>query len=329
MTRIVLAYSGGLDTSMAIPWLAETYGAEIIAVIIDLGQGQDLEAVRDRALATGALRAHVLDVRDEFARDYIVRALKAGVLCHDGSPLAAALGRPLIAQTLVTIAHIEQATTVAHGDRDGSAAPIDKTVRALDPMLTVIAPAREWGMTEAQQLDYARQRHLALPAAVAGPDGSAASRAASGSPGEPASVDITIDRGVPIAINGVAMPLVDLVGSLDIIAGAHGVGRVEKVEPSALVALHAAHQELRRATITGDAERFSALVAGQYRQIVRDGTWFGPLRQALDAFIDTIQARVTGVVRLKLFKGDCTIVDCQVSTAPATKVVTLANATGH
>jgi argininosuccinate synthase len=140
---------------------------------------------------------------------------------------------------------------------------------------------------------------------------------------------MTIDRGVPIAINGVAMPLLDLIGSLDIIAGAHGVGRVEKVEPSALVALHSAHQELQRATITGDAERFSALVAEQYRQIVRDGSWFGPLRQALDAFIDNIQARVTGVVRLKLFKGNCTIVDCQVSTASATKVITLANATGH
>ena len=313
MTRIVLAYSGSLDTSIAIPWLAETYGAEIIAVTIDLGQGQDLEEIRDRALATGALRAHVLDVRDEFARDYIVRALKAGVLCHDGSPMTAALGRPLIAQTLVTIAHIEQTTTVAHGDRDSRVMPLDVAILALDPGLTVVAPAREWGMTRAQQLDYARQRSLTLPASIAGDGGPAPPRAAAASPDEPAFVAISMERGVPIAINGVAMPPLDLIGSLDIIAGAHGVGRVENVELSTMLALHAAHQQLQQAAITGDAARFSTRVAEEYLQIVRNGSWFAPLRPALDAYIDSIQERVSGVVRLKLFKGECAIVDCQVS----------------
>ena len=130
MTRIVLAYSGELDTSIAIPWLAETYGAEVIAVTIDLGQGKDLEAVRDRALGSGALRAHVLDLRDEFARDFIVRALKAGVLCRDGAPLTTALGWPLIAQTLVTIAHIEGRHRRAHGDSHAQQTALDTAIRA-------------------------------------------------------------------------------------------------------------------------------------------------------------------------------------------------------
>jgi argininosuccinate synthase len=320
MTRIVLAYSGGLDTSIAIPWLAETYLAEIITVSIDLGQGQDLEEVRDRALATGALRAHVLDVRDEFARDFIVRALKAGVLCEDGVPLAAALGRPLIAQTLVTIAHIEQAPAVAHGDRDVSVTPIDTIVRALDPALTVYAPAREWGFTLEQKLEYARQRHL-RPTHVS--DGRGLPRSA-GAPDEPAFVDIAFEGGVPKAVNGVAMRPLDIIGSLDIIAGAHGVGRVEKVDPSALVALHLAHQQLEQATVSGDAASALARLAAHYRQIVRDGTWFGPERQALDAEIDTIQARVGGVIRLKLFKGDCAIVDCQPGAAITPTIITLA-----
>jgi argininosuccinate synthase len=325
MTRIVLAYSGGLDTSIAIPWLAEKHGAEIIAVTIDLGQGADLEAVRDHALATGALRAHVLDVRDEFARDYIVRALKAGVLCDGRTPTATALGRPLIAQTLVTIAHIEQATAVAHGAREDSAAPLEMAVRALDPMLTVLAPAREWDMTRDQQLDYARQRHVTLPASVAGRDDGrhAGPRPATGSPDEPASVDIAFARGVPTAINGVAMPLLDLVGSLDILAGAHGAGRVEKVEPSAFLALHAAHQELQKAAVPRDVQHASAVAGERYLRMVREGSWFGPLRETLDADVDAIQERVNGVIRLKLFQGDCTIVDCQVSPP---KTLTLAKA---
>jgi argininosuccinate synthase len=317
MTRIVLAYSGGLDTSIAIPWLAETYGAEIIAVTVDLGQGRDLEEIRDRALATGALRAHVLDVREEFARDYVVRALKAGVLCHNGSSMAAALGRPLIAQTVVTIARIEQATTVAHGDRDSRVMPLDVAILSLDPSLTVVSPAREWGMTRAQQFDYARERSLTLPAAIAGDGVQAAPRPAAASPDEPAFVDIAIERGVPMAINGVVMPPLDLIGTLDIIAGAHGAGRVERVELSTMIALHEAHQQLQQAAIAGDAARFSTRVAEEYLRLVRNGSWFAPLRAALDAFVDKIQERVSGVVRLKLFKGECAIVDCQLSAGGA------------
>src|SRR6266581_1500853 len=154
MERIVLAYSGGLDTSVAIPWLAERYGAEIIAVTMDLGLGRELEEVRDRALATGAVRAHVLDAREEFAHDYVLRALKADAIYEDRYPLATALGRPLIAQKLVEIAEIERATAIAHGctGKGNDQVRLDVTTRALNPPLKVIAPARDWGMTRPEEI---------------------------------------------------------------------------------------------------------------------------------------------------------------------------------
>src|SRR4051812_13018801 len=163
MKSIVLAYSGGLETSIAIPRLAERHQAEIIAVTVDLGQGKEaLEEIRDRALATGALRAHVVDARDVYARDYLLRALKAGIL-GELSPVAAALAHPLIAQKTVEIANIEQAAVVAHGEPAGPGAPLHRTIRALDPTLTVLAPAGEWDMTRERQLEYARERHVTLP----------------------------------------------------------------------------------------------------------------------------------------------------------------------
>ena len=171
MERIVLAYSGGLDTSVAIPWLAEKYHAEIIAVTMDLGQGKELEQVRDRALATGAARAHVLDLREEFARDYILPALKADAIYEDRYPMATSLGRPLIAQKLVEIAEIEQASAVAHGctGKGNDQVRLDVTTRALNPKLKVIAPARVWGMTRPEEIEYARKRGVPVPATVESP----------------------------------------------------------------------------------------------------------------------------------------------------------------
>jgi argininosuccinate synthase len=313
MTRIVLAYSGGLETSIAIPWLADRHGAEIIAVTIDLGQGKEvLEEIRDRALATGALRAHVVDVRDAFARDYIVRALKAGLL-GDRSPIAASLAHPLIAQKVVEIANIEQSTTVAHGDPAGSASPLDRAIRALDPALTVLAPAGEWAMTQDAQVDYAQQRHVTLPVSFSGlGDRASAPRPVSALPGEPAYVDIAIERGVPVGVNGVTMPLLDLIGSLGIIAGAHGVG--------SLPALQTAHAALEKAAIATPGEFSSSRIAEQYLRVLREGAWFAPARQALDANADAVQQQVSGSVRLKLFKGDCAVGDVQVS-APRTIVL--------
>src|SRR4051812_375514 len=242
MNRIVLAYSGGIETSIAIPWLAARHGAEIIAVTVDLGQGKEvLEEIRDRALATGALRAHVIDARDAFARDYILRALKAGILA-DGSPLGAALAHPLIAQKTIEIANIEQATTVAHGDPAGGASPVERTIRALDPTMSVVAPAAEWGMTAAQQLDYARERNVMLPVELSGlGDRLSSARSGGVRSTEPASIDVLFERGAPVGINGVTMPLLDLIGSLGIIAGAHGV--------ASLAALHTAHDALERTAV--------------------------------------------------------------------------------
>jgi argininosuccinate synthase len=349
MERIVLAYSGGLDTSVAIPWLKEKYHAEIIAVTMDLGQGKELEEVRDRALATGAVRAHVLDVREEFAQDYILPALKADAIYEDRYPMATSLGRPLIAQKLVEIAEIEQATAIAHGctGKGNDQVRLDVTTRALNPKLKVIAPARDWGMTRPQEIEYARARNVPVPATVESPystdsnlwgrsiecgvledpwqeppeDIYTLTKSPAECPAEAAYVEIAFERGVPTAINGVQMPLVDLIASLGTIAGAHGVGRIDMVEnrlvgiksreiyeAPAAVALHAAHKELQKLVTTKDLERLSRFVGIQYADIVYNGLWFTPTREALDAFVEKVQERVTGVVRLKLFKGDCRIV---------------------
>jgi len=349
MERIVLAYSGGLDTSVAIPWLKEKYSAEIIAVTMDLGQGKELEEVRDRALATGAVRAHVLDLRDEFARDYILPALKADAIYEDRYPMATALGRPLIGQKLVEIAEIEQATAIAHGctGKGNDQVRLDVTTRALSPHLKVIAPARDWGMTRPQEIEYARARRVPVPATVESPYSTdsnlwgrsiecgvledpwqeppeeiyALTKSPTECPDEPAYVEIAFEKGVPTSINGVNMPFVDLIASLGTIAGAHGVGRIDMVEnrlvgiksreiyeaPAAVV-LHAAHKELQKLVTTKDLERLCRVVSLQYADLIYNGLWFTPTREALDAFVEKVQERVTGVVRLKLLKGDCRIV---------------------
>jgi len=349
MERIVLAYSGGLDTSVAIPWLKEQYRAEIIAVTMDLGQGKELESVRDRALAAGAVRAHVLDLREEFARCYILPALKADALYEDRYPLATALGRPLIAQKLVEIADIERATSVAHGctGKGNDQVRLDLTTRALRPDLKVIAPARDWGMTRLEEIEYARKRGVEVPATADSPYSTDSNiwgrsiecgvledpwreppaaiytltKAPEECPAEPAYVEIAFDRGVPVAVNGVAMPLLDLIASLGTIAGAHGVGRIDMVEnrlvgiksreiyeaPAATL-LHVAHRELQKLVSSRDLDRVARLVSDYYADLIYNGLWFTPLREALDAFVEKVQERVTGVVRLKLFKGDCHIV---------------------
>ncbi|MCU1383876.1 MAG: argininosuccinate synthase, partial [Acidobacteria bacterium] len=307
----------GLETSIAIPWLAERHGAEIIAVTVDLGQGKEvLEEIRDRALATGALRAHVVDARDAFARDYIVRALKTGIL-GDLSPVAASLAHPLIAQKVVEIANIEQATIVAHGDPAGGASPLDRTIRALDPTMTVRAPAGEWQMTQDQQLDYARERNVTLPVEFSGlGDRASAPRSVLARSGEPASVDIAFEHGAPVGVNGVTMPLLDLMGSLAIIAGAH--------EVSSLAALHTAHDALERAAISSPGEFSSPRIAGAYLRLLRDGHWFTPARQTLDSAADSVQQRVSGVARLTLFQGACAVGEVQI--APTPKTIVLAKA---
>lgn len=343
--RVVLAYSGGLNSSVAVPWLAESEHADVVTITLDLGQHGDLEEVRDRALASGAVRAHVLDVGEEFARDHVTRALKADALTDDRWPLVSQLAAPMLARKVVEIAAIEQAQVVAHGAADAQAAArIEAAVRALNPQLTVLAPARDWDLTRLDAMAYAQTRNIAVPVTVGVPHGADANvwgralacgaidtwteppedvftltKAATACPGEPAYVDIAFERGVPTAVNGVAMPLTDLIGTVEMIAGGHGVGRLdvagahgpacrEVIEAPAAVVLHAAHAELQKLVTTKEAARFSKRVSREYADLVDRGAWFSPLREALDAYVDKIQERVSGAVRLKLFKGDARIV---------------------
>ena len=347
--KIVLAYSGGLDTSVAIPWLSDRFDAEIIAVTMDLGQGKELDDVRERALAVGAKRAHVIDLREEFARDYILPALQAGAIYEGKYPLATALGRPLIAKHLVEIGRIEGSKTIAHGctGKGNDQVRIDVSARALEPQVKVIAPARIWGLTRPEEIQYAKERNIPVPATVDSPystdtnlwgrsiecgcledpwceppdDIYLLTKSPAEAPDTPAYVEIEFEKGVPVKINGVAMGLVELITSLETIAGAHGVGRLDMVEnrlvgiksreiyeAPAAVALHTAHKELETMVIPRDLERLKRQLGAVYADLVYNGLWFTPTREAIDAFVQKVQERVTGVVRLKFFKGDCRVV---------------------
>ncbi len=350
--RIVLAYSGGLDTSVAIPWLAERYKAEIVTVTLDLGLGRELDEIRERALAAGAVRSHVVDAREEFARDYILPALKANALYEERYPLATALGRPLIAKKLIEVARIEDATIIAHGctgtGTGNDRVRIEFSTRAIDPSFAVLAPAEEWGLTHAQLVAYAEAHRIPVPAESQyridsnlwgrsiecgvlddvwqePPDEIyTLTKAAAEGPNQPAYVEIGFESGVPVAINGVSLSLTELIDSLTTIAGAHGVGRLDIIEnrlmdtksrevyevPAAYV-LHVAHKELEGFVTSTATNRFKHYVAVQYADLVYAGAWFTPLREALDAFVDKIQERVTGTIRLKLFKGGCHVVGRQ------------------
>ena len=349
MERIVLAYSGGLDTSVAIPWLIEHYRAEVIAVTLDLGQGKERDDVRARALAVGATRAHLVDVRDEFAVEYILPALQAGAIYEDQYPLATALGRPLIAKQLVEIARLEGAGAIAHGctGKGNDQVRIDVSARALNPAIRIIAPARIWGMTRPDEIAYARSHRIPVSVSVDSPYSTDANlwgrsiecgmledpwteppeeiytltKSPAECPDTPAYVEIEFEAGVPTKVNGVAMPLTELISSLETIAGAHGVGRIDMVEnrlvgiksreiyeaPAASV-LHAAHRELETFVVPRDLERLKHELARVYADLVYNGLWFTPTREAIDAFVARIQERVHGSVRLKLFKGDCRVV---------------------
>jgi argininosuccinate synthase len=349
MERIVLAYSGGLDTSIAIPWLIEHAGAEVVAVTLDLGQGTELAGVRERALALGAVRAHVVDAREEFARDYVLPALKAGAIYEDRYMLATALGRPLIAKYLVRIAEMEGAVAIAHGctGKGTDQVRLEVSIRALSPAFEIVGPVRTWGMTRADEIEYARARSLPVPVTADNPysiDSNlwgrsiqygaledpwreppetiyALTKSPADCPDAPAYVEIAFERGVPVAVNGVGMPLVELIASLETIAGAHGVGRTDMVEnrlvgiksrevyeaPAATV-LHLAHRELERFVITRELDRLTHDLGRAYADMVYNGLWFTPTRDAIDAFVESVQARVTGAVRVRLFKSDCRVV---------------------
>jgi argininosuccinate synthase len=349
MKRILLAYSGGLDTSVVIPWLREIYDAEVIAVTVDVGQGRELAAIHERALAIGATRAHVVDARDEFVRDFVVPALQAGAVYEDRYPLATALARPLIAKRAVEIARMEGAVVIAHGctGLHNDQVRLEQSIRALNPSIEIIAAAEMCGMSREDKIEYAKRRHIPVPDSINSPysiDTNLWGRAiASGGledawmeapegiftltrspqdcPSDPAYVQLDFEAGIPVRANGVEMRVLELIESLEVIAGAHGVGRIDVVEnrlagvkereiyeaPAAVV-LHTAHKELEKLVIPRELERVKHDLSRIYADLVYSGLWFSHTRQTIDAFVAAVQPRVTGSVRVKLFKGDCRIV---------------------
>lgn len=330
--RIVLAYSGGLRATAAIPWLRERHRADVIAVTLDLGQGRALESVRDRALAAGALRAHVVDARDAFARDVVVPALRAGAT----GVTPRMLGQVMLGRTLVDVARIERAVAVGYAAAPGSgdADRIERPVRALDRGLTLLPVTQDAPAGRAALADYLRLRHLDVPLDDESDSADAnlwgrtlatsaneppadhaftLTRPSAGCSAEPAIVDLQFERGTPISINGVAMPFPDLVQSLGTIAGAHGVGRLRIdgawVEAPAASVLQAAHQALRDRVLDDEMRAFAATVSRRYVGLITEGAWYHPLREALDAFVEEAECTVSGSLRVQLCRTQLSTLD--------------------
>jgi argininosuccinate synthase len=342
--RIVLAYSGGLDTSVAIGWLGKETGAEVVAVAVDVGQGgEDMETIRQRALACGAVEAVVVDAKDEFAREFCLPALKANVLYMDRYPLVSALSRPLIVQHLVTAARMHGASAVSHGctGKGNDQVRFEVGVSSLAPELEVIAPVRDYAWTREKAIEYAVDNHLPIDVTKKSPysiDQNVWGRAVetgflediwnapiedvysyTSDPAvtrDPDEVVISFVDGVPTAIDGEPVTMLQAIEQLNARAGAQGVGRLDVVEdrlvgiksrevyeaPGA-IALIAAHQELESVTVERDLARFKRTVDQRWGELVYDGLWFSPLKRAMDAFITSSQESVTGDVRMTLHAG--------------------------
>jgi len=342
--RVVLAYSGGLDTSVAIGWIAEQTGAEVVAVAIDVGQGgEDMEVIRQRALACGAVAAEVVDAREEFAADFCFAALRANALYMDRYPLVSSLSRPLIVKHLVAAAAKYGATHVAHGctGKGNDQVRFEVGIGALAPHLKVIAPVRDYAWTREKAIAYAGEKGLPIDVTHRSPysiDQNLWGRAIEtgflediwNAPIEdiyaytsdpaavrgPDEVVIAFEAGVPVAVDGRQAGPVELIGELNRRAGAQGVGRLDMVEDRlvgiksrevyeapAALALITAHQELENVTVERDVARLKRLVDQRWGELVYDGLWYSPLRGALDAFIGYTQRHVTGEVRLTLHGG--------------------------
>lgn len=350
MDTVVLAYSGGLDTSVAIKWIAEKYnGMEVVALTIDLGSERNLPEIRQRALNVGAKDAKVVDGRDTFIKYFAFPALQAGAIYEREYPLATAIGRPLIAKLLVEVAHEYGAKAVAHGctGKGNDQVRLDVSVKALDPNLQIIAPVREWKMSRPEEIEYARQHDIPIPATVDSPYSTDVNlwgrsieagiledpwveppdevwlwtKSPEQTPNTPKYIEIEFERGIPVALDGEAMSGVNLVQCLNDLAGEHGVGRIDHVEnrlvgiksreiyeaPAAVV-LHQAHQALEDMTLSRDQARFKSLISNQIAEMIYNGLWFSALHQDLRAFVESSQRHVTGTVRVKLFKGASMIV---------------------
>ncbi|HVL68219.1 MAG TPA: argininosuccinate synthase domain-containing protein [Vicinamibacterales bacterium] len=343
MNRLVLAYSGGFAASAMIGWLAEQQAAEVVTVTLDIGQGRELAAVRERALASGAVRAHVIDAREEFVRDFVQPALQAGVFAAGRLDRVASLACPLIARRLVEIARMESASLVAHGGRPGSSseAALHAAIGSLDPALRVLAPLREWPPARASAVPVPPAERWRTDANLWGrvvepvdnelaADAFVLTRAAAETPRDAAFVEIDLVAGVPVRANGVEMPLVEMIESLETIAGAHGVGRLplpdgRAVEAPAAHVLAAAHGALTEVTLGADLAALQRQLAVVYVRLIDGGRWFSDVREGIDTFVRILQPRVSGQVRVRLSRGECTIADVRASRpaagAPSPKAV--------
>lgn len=344
--RVVLAYSGGLDTSVAVRWMAEEWGSEVVALAVDVGQGGDFDAIRKRALAAGAVVAEVTDARARFADGFVVPAVRANALYEAKYPLVSALSRPLIVECLVEAARRHRATAVAHGctGKGNDQVRFEVSTRALAPDLEVLAPVREWSFTRESAMDYAMRHGIPIqqtkespysidenlwgraiecgaiedPWATPPDDVWSLTRPPAGGPPEPADLTLAFEAGVPTALDGDGLAVHELVARLSAAVGAYGFGRIDMVEnrrvgiksrevyecPAAL-ALLLAHADLESVCVERDVLREKARLEPRYAELVYDGLWHSPLRQALDAFMVATQEHVTGEVRLRLEPGRC------------------------
>ena len=345
--KIVLAYSGGLDTTVAVPWLQEKYDADIVTLTIDLGM-VELEPIRQRALSIGAVEAMTVDGRDTLVNEFLFPSLQAGTIYEGQYPLATALGRPLIARYLVEAAKQHDAYAIAHGctGKGNDQVRLEVGIAALGPEIDVIAPIRDWGMSRDDEIEYGQARNLPINATrsrfstdenlwgrsvEAGEledpwleppeDAYAWTNPVTGTPDEPAYVEIHFEQGIPTAVDGENMNGVDIVNHLNTLSGTHGVGRIDHVEnrlvgiksreiyecPAATL-LHAAHTSLEAMTLTKDQARMKGRISQEYSDVIYNGLWFTAHRVDLNAYIQSTQRFVTGDVRVRLHKGTCVVV---------------------
>ena len=348
--KVVLAYSGGVDTSVCIPYLKEEWGVkEVITLAGDLGQGDELGPIKEKALTAGASESLVADLTEEFITDYAFPAIQANALYENRYPLSTALARPLIAKRLVEVANEYGADAVAHGctGKGNDQVRFDVAIAALNPDIKVLAPAREWGMSREETIAYGETFGIPSPVKKKSPysiDKNLLGRsieagpledpwnapleevygmtaAIADTPDEPEFVDIGFTKGIPTSLNGNALAPVELVSQLNEMVGRHGYGRIDMIEnrlvgiksreiyeAPALLALIDAHRDLESLTLTADVTQYKRGIEETYSQLVYNGLWYSPLKAALDGFIQTTQERVTGTVRMKLFKGTAIVV---------------------
>ena len=348
--KVVLAYSGGLDTSIIIPWLNENYGLDVIAMVADVGQGEDIDAVVEKAKKTGAKKVVVRDLRDEFVREYVFPTVQAGAVYENKYLLGTSIARPVIAKHQVEVALAEGATAVAHGctGKGNDQVRFEHAYQALAPELKVIAPWREWTLTSREEcLDYAEAHGISVTASRekihsrdrnlwhvsheggeledAGnapfPTTWTMTRSPQEAPDREEQVTIGFEQGIPVSVGGMKMPPVQLVELLNEIGARNAIGRIDLVE-NRLVGIKsrgcyetpggtlivAAHRELEALTLDRDLSHYKQHVALRYAELVYNGLWFTPLREAFDAFVQKTQENVTGTVTLSLYKGNLNIV---------------------